>query len=334
MILMMACLPAPPKEPVQSTAAATESTETSGTSGTSGSTGVEPVPAGPPTPYGFWGLNGFVNPAGLETVKKRIGLTIFQVATSDPRYAVGTLLPMVRNAHLLVTLRLPADHDAYTSAQGDFDLTAWKVQVSRWENSGIQAFIDDGTLVGHMLLDDIANFPGRDPDAADLEEMARYSKELMPGLMTFVRQKASAMPVPVDGKYHWVDAQVNQYEVREGAVDLYAANEEAHAMQLGLGMINGLNIADGGDGSSGQAGYRARHFAMSATEIGRYGAVLAKVPSCGMFLNWEYDNEEKWNDGTIGAEYFARPDLQSALLDLGLLVARHPPVTLLKPAAD
>lgn len=326
-LLFWACVPIPSKTPVPAGGSETEGQEV-----TTVTLPVDPVP--PPTPYGFWGLNGFVNPDGLEEIKGRLGLTIFQSATSDPRYAVNHMLPMVRSAGLKVTLRLTDDHEAYTNAAGDFDLTAWKVQLSRWDASGVQEFIDDGTLAGHMLLDDIKNFSGRDPDAADLEEMARYSKQLMPGLMTFVRIQASEMPAPASARYLWVDAAVNQYEVLEGAVDLYAAFEESEAQRLGLGVINGLNIADGGDGSSGQAGYRARHWAMSASEILRYGRVLARVPSCGMFLNWEYDAQEQWFDGTIGADYFVQPELQAALVELGTLVASHPPVNLLKPPPE
>ncbi|HNH46769.1 MAG TPA: hypothetical protein PKY30_07015 [Myxococcota bacterium] len=283
-----------------------------------------------PMPYGYWGLNGFVNPEGLALIQQRIVLTTFQSATSDPDYAVRFLLPQVKAAGLKLSLRLTDDHEAYTTAEGDFDLSAWKNQLSRWKDSGIQQYIDDDVLIGHMLLDDITNFSGRDPDAADLEEMARYSKELMPGLMTFVRQQASHLPEPAGGRYVYVDAAVNQYEVMEGPVDLYGAGNAAASERLGLGIINGLNIADGGDGSSGQAGYRANHYAMSAEEILRFGHELLRVPNCGMFLNWEYDSKEQWHDGTIGTDYFTRPELQAALIDLGQTAQRIPRVPLLK----
>ncbi|MDP2307725.1 MAG: hypothetical protein Q8P18_17000 [Pseudomonadota bacterium] len=288
---------------------------------------------GPPPPYGFWGMNGHLSPAGLDDLSKRFRLTIFQTATADPSWAVHTLLPMARASGVKVTLRTTADHSAYTT-NGDFDLDAWKARLAPWAGSGVQAFIDDGTLVGHMLLDDIANFDRRDPDAADLDEMARYSKELLPGLMTYVRQKASAMPIPGDtsgGRYVYLDACVNQYKSAEGSVTSYAASEAAQARRLGLGIINGLNIANGGDGSSGQPGWGAGRHAMSASEITDYGTVLSAVPECGMFLNWEYDGEERWSDGTVGSAYFNRPDLQAALAGLGARVADHRPVPLLKP---
>ena len=69
---------------------------------------------------------------------------------------------------------------------------------------------------------------------------------------------------------------------------------------------------------------------MTAQEIREYGEVLATVPSCGMFLNWEYDGQEQWSDGSIGSDYFDQPEPQAALSDLAALFATHEPVTLLR----
>ncbi len=288
----------------------------------------------PPRPgplYGFWGLNGYTSPEGFADVEARYGITVFQVASSDPAWAVSTLLPMVKAAGMRITLRLTPDHEAYTDAKGNFDLVMWENALLPWYGSGVQGFVDDGTLVGHMLLDDIQNFDGRDPDAAELDEMARCSKTLFPGLMTYVREKASAMPPPDGGRYTWVDANVNQYEAAEGPVGTYASAQAGAARALGLGVIMGLNIADGGDGSSRKAGYRAKHWAMSPAEILADGRALASVPGVGMFLNWEYDAEEQWADGSIGATYFNQPPLQEALARLGAIVAANPAVPLLRP---
>lgn len=281
--------------------------------------------------YGFWGLNGFVSPAGLAQVKRELGLTVFHTATMSPDYAVHQLLPMVQAAGLHVTLRLTGDHHHYTTPSGDFSLSAWQATLSRWEGAELAPFIADGTLAGHMLLDDIENFEGTDPSAADLDAMAQASKALWPGLMTFVRQQATDMPAPKGGTYLHVDAVVNQYKSWEGEVQGYAARQAAAATALDLAVINGMNIADGGDGSSGQPGWRPGKFAMSADEIRRYGAALASVPECGMFLNWEYDAQEAWSDGTVGSTYFDQPALRAALVSVGEQVHRHPPVPLRRP---
>ncbi|MCK6503985.1 hypothetical protein L6R53_11390 [Myxococcota bacterium] len=293
-----------------------------------------PLPAPPPEPpaapgqgmlYGFWGLNGHHSVEGLAEVKARLGMTVFQVASEDPAWAVGRLLPAAREAGVKVTLRLAGDHPGYTDAQGDFDLRAWKARMEPWTDSGIQAFVDDGTLVGHMLLDDILTFPGQDPTAAELDELARYSQERLPGLMTFVRAQATHLPTPASGRYQHLDACVNQYQARDGEVRSYAETERRRALGLGLSIINGLNVADGGDGRAGRPGWRGAGFwPMSAEEITEYGAVLAAVPECTMFLSWEYDRVERWPDGTIGAEYLDQPEIQAALVALGEIVAARP----------
>ena len=284
--------------------------------------------------YGFWGLNGHHSAEGLAAVKARLGMTFFQVASEDPAWAVGHLLPAARQAGVKVTLRLTGDHGGYTTAGGDFDLQAWKAHMRPWTDSGLQAFVDDGTLVGHMLLDDILTFEGRDPTAAELDEMARTSEASFPGLMTFVRAQATHMPTPEGGRYRHVDACVNQYQARDGDVRRYAEAERRRALDLGLGIINGLNVADGGDGRAGRPGWRGEGFhPMTADEIREYGQVLAAVPECGMFLSWEYDAVERWPDGTVGADYLDQPEIQAALAELGRRVAARPPgARLLRPA--
>ena len=271
----------------------------------------------PHPPFGFWGLNGYVTPNGLADVKQRMGITVFHHATRFPELGVDELLPKVRAAGLRVTLRLTGDHQHYTNADGDFDLASWKAMLAPWKDSGVLEFVRDGTLAGHMLLDDIENFEGRDPDAADLEEMGRYSEEIIPGLMTFVRHRATGLPTPEGGRYRFVDAVVNQYLAERGDVETYARAEASRATELDLVVINGLNIADGGDGSSGQRGWRKNKWAMTPEEVERYGTVLANVPECAMFLLWEYDAEETWSDGSIGATHFDAPSYQAAFSSVG-----------------
>lgn len=280
--------------------------------------------------YGYWGLNGYTSASGFADVQSRLGAQVFQVACSTPAYCVDTLLPMVRDAGFKATFRMTPNHDSFTTS-GSFDLGLWKDELDAWEGYDVQEFIDDGTLVGHMVLDDIRTFDTTNPNAADLDEMARYSKEMFPGLMTYVRERANRMPVPSSGEYVYLDACVNQYETLHGDVITYAAEQEALSLGMNLGVINGLNIADGGDGSSGQAGWRSGFHAMSAAEITEYGNVLAAVPSMGMFLNWEYDGDEAWSDGTIGSDYFDQPEFVTALTNLAVVVGNHAPVTLLKP---
>ncbi len=285
-------------------------------------------------PFGLWGLNGYHSVSGLGDVAERLNLTVFQAASANPTWTVGTFLPMAREAGVSVTLRMSGGHSAYTT-DSNFDIDKWKAQIAPWKDSGITEFIDDGTIIGHMILDDIGNWSydhgGIDPTGDELDEMARYSKEIMPGLMTFVRQRATRVPAPTPGQYAHLDACVNQYRVLEGDVTEYATAQREAALTLNLGIINGLNLCDGGDGSSEQQGWRGTGFwAMSADEITTYGDALL-VDGLGMFLSWEYDAEEVWPDGTVGANYFNSNEIQAALAALGERVAARPFVELLKP---
>jgi hypothetical protein len=276
----------------------------------------------PGIPFGFWGLNGFHTASGFADVQTRFGITVFQVAAGTPSWTVSNFLPLVRAAGLAVTLRL-TNNPVYS---GSFNINTWKTQLDAWVGSGVQEFIDDGTLVGHMLIDDIYNFTGADPTAAELDEMARYSQEKLPGLFTFVREQASNAPIPVSGTYTYVDAFVNQYaSFSDGPIDDYVQDNVAAAESLGVGIIMGLNLCDGGDGSSGQRGWRTDRvtYAMSAAEITTYGEALLAVPDVLMFLMWEYDGLETWSDGSIGSDYFDQTDLQDALYQLSQTAAAY-----------
>jgi hypothetical protein len=286
-----------------------------------------PPPTGPPPLFGFWGLNGKIDPEGLQDVKRRLGAEVFHTASRSPGYVLNGLLPLVRAADMKVSLRLTGGHPHHTGPGGDFDVAAWMAELQRWapHAEALAPYIADGTLVTHMLLDDIHNYPGRSPTAAELDAMAAASKALLPGLATFVRERATEMPVYPDGRpYQHVDAIVHQYRVRFGEVQAWSDAQSALAAQLGLRVICGLNIANGGDGSSGQPGWREGRHAMSADEVRRYGSVLADDPRCSMFLAWEYDAEERWSDGSIGAAFFDRPENAAALRELGERVKQRP----------
>ncbi len=282
-------------------------------------------------PFGYWGLNGKVDPVGLKDVQGRLGATVFHTATRGPRYATEQLLPLVKASGMQVSLRLTGGHEFYTDPKGDFSLEMWSAMLEPWRDAGLEPFIADGTLVTHMLIDDMYLFDGKPPTAEDLEAMARLSHEILPGLRTFVRARATELPVPAGGRYRHVDFCVNQYHHRRGDVNVFVGENLAKARELDLGVINGLNIADGGDGSSGQPGWRKEHWALSAGEITRYGRPLVRAPDAAMFLAWEYDAEEKWSDGSIGATYFDQPDRQAALQGLARL-ARERPRTELRAA--
>ncbi len=93
--------------------------------------------------------------------------------------------------------------------------------------------------------------------------------------------------MPQSGRFDWLDACVNQYRADAGTVEIYASRQHRTATALGLDIVFGLNIANGGDGSSGLPGQAHGFYAMSGEEIRDYGAVLTAAPNLRLFLNWE-----------------------------------------------
>jgi hypothetical protein len=80
----------------------------------------------------------------------------------------------------------------------------------------------------------------------------------------------------------------------------------------GLGLVLGMNVLDGGNGSSHIAGFTRGKYAMSASEIRSYGsALLAQSYDCG-FFNWSFD-----------AAYYGRSDIASAMSDMSANARAH-----------
>ena len=102
-------------------------------------------------------------------------------------------------------------------------------------------------------MDDISAFKGQDPTSDDIDEMARHSKSIWPNLATFVRRHATGMPGRLKDYVH-LDGVWNQYAARFGDAAAWAKEQADAARAAGLVFINGLNILDGGDGSSGIGG--------------------------------------------------------------------------------
>jgi hypothetical protein len=237
-------------------------------------------------------------------------------------------LAEARRHGLKTMLRLTGGHRHYTNHAGDFDLAMWKARMERYHNLApdIQPFIDDGTLAVHMILDDIFNFDGKDPTRADLDEMARFSKEMLPGLPCFARKHLTELPEGGYGYQH-LDGAINQWTLRRGDPVAWFDEQAARAAQTGMRIINGLNVTAGGDCSFG---FRDPAWpaacAMGPDEIRRVGAaaisVVRDVMPCASY-SWRYT-----------ADYLEQPGIAEALSDLvamgasvraeGCSLPRHP----------
>lgn len=217
-----------------------------------------------------------------------------------------------------VVIKLCMGADSYVkNADGTFSFTKWKALIDKYKGINFGPYITDGTILGHLLIDEPAlarRWGGKVISQATLEAMAAYSKQLWPGMTTFVRVSAvwlASSPVV----YRHLDAAWLQYAHNKGDPVKLVATEVAAAKSKGLGLVVGLNVLDGGNGSSGIRGTISGAYAMSASELRKYGtALLNQSHACG-FYNWTYN--------FIGPTYYNRSDIKSAMSELSTKARNH-----------
>lgn len=214
-----------------------------------------------------------------------------------------------------VVLKLCMGRDSYIkNPDGSFSLTKWKALVDRFRRVNLTPYIDDGTLVGHFLIDEpqrASRWGGKVISPATLEAMAQYSKQIWPTLTTFVRAEPVWLASSAQS-YRYLDAGWAQYASGKGNVASWVAGNVDAAMRKGLGLAVGLNVIDGGNGSSGIRGVSAGKWSMSATEVRNYGAALLNQSYACAFYNWTYVDS-----------YYNRSDIKSAFGALSSQARSH-----------
>jgi hypothetical protein len=231
---------------------------------------------------------------------------------------VLALLSGVRAKGGRIVLKLCMGEDKYVkNPDGTFSLTKWKALVDRFRSVNFGPYLSDGTILGHFLIDEpqrTAKWGGKIISQATVEAMAAYSKQIWPSMTTLVRVVPSWLAsAPVT--YRALDAGWLQYASGKGNAATLVSSEANAAKNRGLGLVVGLNILDGGNGSSGIRGYTRGRWTMSASEIRSYGtALLNHSYACG-FYNWTYNH--------FGPTYFARSDIRSALTEVSNKARSH-----------
>jgi len=213
------------------------------------------------------------------------------------------------NARVMVNFA-GAEHNSRD--RNGFSFVKWKQRVDRFRGINFDSYIADGTLIGHLILDepsDPTNWNGKSVSPSDLEAMAKYSKELWPGLSAIVR----AWPSYLKGhSYRHLDATWIQYHARFGDVESFLDTNLRGARALGLAVVGGLNVTNGGGKDSGMPSYSKGKNAMSASQLRSWGRRFLKEDVC-LFLLWSYR-----------AEYFSRADIKAAMADLADQARQRP----------
>ena len=199
---------------------------------------------------------------------------------------------------------------------GTFSLTKWKTLIDRYKGINFDKYITDGTLIGHFLIDEPhyqSRWGGKIVPQATVEAMAKHSKLIWGNLITVVNAPPSWLAAPTTITYSGLDAGWAMYMSNMGSnTALWAANQVAAAKRKGLGVFAGLNVLDGGNGSSGFHGNYPSRWAMSASEVRTYGsAILAQTYVCG-FAMWKYTST-----------YYGRTDIKAAMADISTKARNH-----------
>ena len=179
-----------------------------------------------------------------------------------------------------VVLMFAGSERYYKDASGHFSLTKWKQRVDRFRSTNFSSYVNDGTIVGHYLIDepqDPTNWNGQPVPPSTVDAMGQYSKSIWPNLVTIVRVVPSYFP----GNPHYVDAAWAQYLAKRGNVYDYIKKNVTDAQNRGLALIVGLNVIKGGNPNGTN---------MNATEVQTYGSALLSSSYPCAFISWQYNS--------------------------------------------
>jgi hypothetical protein len=235
----------------------------------------------------------------------------------DPQFLMDELrIAKSKGGRLALEMASKGD-ERIQNADGTFSYAKWKALVDGYKAYNFNSYITDGTLIGHFLVDEPENvkkWGGKPIPYTTIEAMAKYSKQLWPGLTTFVRAPPKWL-AQASINFTYLDAGWVQYGYWKGNATQWIAAEVAAAKAKRIGLMAGMNVLDGGNGSSGIRGWLSNRWAMSAAEIKNYGtAILAQPYVCG-FIAWTYLYQ--------GADYFNRTTVKSSMTTLSNLAKSH-----------
>ena len=225
-----------------------------------------------------------------------------------------TYLSQVQAKGGRVLLRLHGDA-MVRNDDNTFNLSKWKTQIARFRNIDFTKYINDGTIVAHHMIDE-PHFPsrwgGKTIPQATVEAMAQYSKQLYPTLITAAAAPSTWL-ASVSTTYTHLDAAWSTYFSNMGSnYTQWVERQVTAAKSKRLGLVSGLNVLNGGNGSSGVRGTEPKRWTMSASELRSYGsAILAQSYVCAFFM-WKYQ-----------ATYYDRADIKSAMSELSLKARNH-----------
>jgi hypothetical protein len=207
--------------------------------------------------------------------------------TIGPQLLTSTLAAIKARGGRVV-LMMAGSETNYRDASGHFSYSMWKQRIDRFRGINFDSYINDGTIIGHYLLDepqDPSNWNGVPVTPAMVDQMGQYSKQLWPKMATIVRTAPKFFP----SAPKYVDAAWAQYLSRFGSPSDYIERNVSDAKARGLQLVVGLNVIGGGTPNLTP---------MSASEVESYGrALLSSTYPCA-FISWQYRSSYLSSDVT------------------------------------
>ena len=203
-----------------------------------------------------------------------------------------------------VILAMAGNEENYKDGANHFSLTMWKQRIDRFRGVNFNSFIDDGTVMGHYIIDepnDPANWGNQPVPGTMVEELAAYSKSIWPKMATIVRVEPTYLSKWTG--YRALDAAWAQWVTNRGDPADYLRGQAAEAQKIGVMLVTGLNIRKGAPNQQPLS---------ASTVLSAGSALLANDYPCA-FISWEYD-----------ADYLARSDIKSAMTQLSNKAEAHP----------
>lgn len=232
-----------------------------------------------------------------------------------------------------VILLLAGPASQYKNDDGTFSLEKWKSKIDLYAHLDLDEWIADGTIFVHYLISEPmsrSRWGGQVITAEVIDEMAAYSKRYWPELPTVAREQptdllrhAGGYEVAIPGwTWSYLDASWARYRISKGPIADFIEDEVQAARGQGLGLLFGMNVLQGGDGSSGVVGYN-NDWVMSADELLEYGEKLIMEPyGCAMLM---------WHLNFDDIVYFEVPEIEAAMTRLAEVARDREPRSCVAP---
>jgi hypothetical protein len=196
-------------------------------------------------------------------------------------------------------------YSKFKDAYGHYSATKyynWVMSLKPYAPSW-KTYVSDGTLVGVQVLDDrhAVNWGGRAITNAQIDQMAKWWKQILPGVTTLI---SGGYAWDLKGyTWYYLDGSINQYNARYmGDVKTWRDKSVAAAAYARTSLILSLNVLDGGKLVSGcYHGGSSSSCSMTPTELRTYGAAIAAASGICALGTWKYKSTYQSRYGVTDA---------------------------------